>query len=622
MLFFEFFGIIMQDRSDFVMENKYIHYCWFGSKPLSKLARKCIKSWQKYLPDFEIIKWDEGNCDINECSFVKEAYESKNWAFVADYFRTKALYEMGGIYFDTDMEIMRNIDVFLEDKTFLGVEDSGFIAVGVWWEKNSKAILPQKLLNFYRSQDGFYPEKKYNYSIPRLITNELLDLNYDNNNINMIQNINGIVIYPRDYFYPLSYDRQNNLFTDNTCMIHYYDATWVPKYEKRYNNLVKKYGKSKAKKIFDIEDKIKNYIKKILKVCLFPLVVYRCNKSANKFARESFNKFSDDIDKINFGDYIVFYNQNWLGTTQATKYIFNNTVALRDFEKNKQYDKYIDAILEKKPSLVIFSAFCLSWAYIVDKLFEQNIAVKILWHGSNAMNIDEYDYKVFSKVMNFLNTNKIVSLGFVKKSMYDLYKEKGYNVEFVKNSVILDDKYTVNESDKTGGKIRIGIYASGDRWVKNFYNQLSGASLIDNVIIDIVPLSNKTHEFAKSLGCNITGTPSNISHDEMLKRISKNDINIYATFVECAPIIPLESLELGVPCITGNNHHYWENSELEKYLVINKVDNPVAIAKQIELVLKNKAHILNLYKDWKRKYDVESKKSVKDFLNIKKIREK
>ena len=83
--------------------QKYIHLVWFGGKPYTKLTKKCIKSWEKYLPDFEIIEWNENNVDLNECPFIKEAYENKKWAFVADYVRTKAIYEMGGIYLDTDI---------------------------------------------------------------------------------------------------------------------------------------------------------------------------------------------------------------------------------------------------------------------------------------------------------------------------------------------------------------------------------------------------------------------------------------------------------------------------------------------------------------------------------------
>ena len=90
--------------------EKIIHYCWFGGKPLPKLAKKCIKSWKKFLPDFEIREWNETNFDINITKFSKQAYDAKKWAFVSDVARIYALKNYGGIYFDTDMIVTKNID--------------------------------------------------------------------------------------------------------------------------------------------------------------------------------------------------------------------------------------------------------------------------------------------------------------------------------------------------------------------------------------------------------------------------------------------------------------------------------------------------------------------------------
>ena len=103
----------------------------------------------------------------------------------------------------------------------------------------------------------------------------------------------------------------------------------------------------------------------------------------------------------------------------------------------------------------------------------------------------------------------------------------------------------------------------------------------------------------------------------MLKRIANNDVNVYVTFTECAPLIPLESLELGVPCITGDNHHYFEGTKLEKYLVVSKEDNIIEIYNQIMKALQNKEEILKEYKLWKKDYDLLAKKSVENFLKIK-----
>ena len=173
---------------------KYIHYCWFGDKPLPKLAKKCIKSWKKFLPDYKIIKWSEENVNLDECPFIREAYNNKKWAFVADYARTKALNEMGGIYFDTDMEVTKDISKFLDNETFLGVEDTGYVAVGVWFEKNNQSFLTTELLKKYRSFKGFEVNKISELSIPKLIS-EILNKYGFQNGSSEIQVLKNNIIY-------------------------------------------------------------------------------------------------------------------------------------------------------------------------------------------------------------------------------------------------------------------------------------------------------------------------------------------------------------------------------------------------------------------------------------------
>ena len=106
------------------MIPKIIHYCWFGGKPLNKLGKKCLKSWKKFFPDYKIIEWNEGNFDINCCQYVKEAYEAKKYAFVSDYVRFKVLYEQGGLYFDTDVEVIKPFDAILINGNFMGCENA------------------------------------------------------------------------------------------------------------------------------------------------------------------------------------------------------------------------------------------------------------------------------------------------------------------------------------------------------------------------------------------------------------------------------------------------------------------------------------------------------------------
>ena len=594
--------------------KKYIHYCWFGGKKLPKLAQKCIKSWKKFLPDFEIIRWDESNVDLDDCKFIRDAYDSKKWAFVADYVRTKALCEYGGIYFDTDMEITKNIDFLFENKTFLGVEDSGKIAVGVWYEKNPHSYLPTKLLNYYKQCDGFDSDNAFAFSIPNIMT-KLID---DDNFIigkNEIQKLNNdITIYPREYFYPLSYDRQNNIFTENTCMIHYYDSSWVPKYERRENKIFRLFGLENGKKIINIIRTIKKIIKKFLKLVLFPIVIYK-NKKENEIYYNERKQYIDKvIDDLKDTNYVVFYRLDWLGTANATTEIFDNCIGIKDVD-SKLANYYAEKLVSKNLDLIIFSAFDISWKDIIKKIKEikPNQRIKVLWHGSNAMNVEEYDWKVLNTILEYSKYGLIDSIGFVKKSMFEFYKNRGFKCEFVMNTIHLDkEKYTDDIKDDKSN-VKIGIYASGDRWVKNFYNQLSAASMIENHIIDCIPRSEKTMQFSNLINAKVIGESKPIPREELLKRVAKNDINIYVTFVDCAPLLPLESLELGVPCITSNNHHYWEGTKLEEYLIVNEPDNIIAIKNKIEYVLANKDKILKYYADWKKDYDIEAKNTVEEF---------
>lgn len=125
------------------MIPKKIHYCWFGRNPLPELAVRCIESWKKYCPDYEIIEWNEDNYDINKISYVKEAYQARKWAFVTDYVRLDVVNQYGGIYLDTDVELLKSLDPLLKYKSFFGMEEGKFIATGLGFgaEKGTKILV-------------------------------------------------------------------------------------------------------------------------------------------------------------------------------------------------------------------------------------------------------------------------------------------------------------------------------------------------------------------------------------------------------------------------------------------------------------------------------------------------
>lgn len=594
--------------------KKIIHCCWFGNKKLSKMARKCIKSWKKYLPDYEIIIWSEKNVDLNECLFVREAYKSKKWAFVADYARAKALYEYGGIYFDTDMKVIKNIDDLLKN-SFLGVEDSGYIACGVWNEIEPKSELAKELLDFYKGAETFDPDNldMFSISIPRLITQILKKQGFNTKNYDLQILNNGTYIYPREYFYPLSYNHQNNNFTENTCMIHYFDASWIPKTEQIANYIRRKFGPTIGQEIINFIIASKRVLKKLAKVLLFFYIIYR-----NKIKRKKeLNKIINNLENLNQSkNYIAIYHKNWLGTMHATKELFDNTLAMTELYDSKFIKEVAKIICSKNFELIIFSAFADSWYKLIKEIrkIDKSVKIKVIWHGSDSKHMEDYDWNSFSKIFELLQDNKIESIGLVKKSQYEFYKLKGFNVEFVMNTIKLPRENRISRDLKDNNNIKIGLYASSDIWVKNCYSQLAAASLVENAIVECIPVYGRVSEFARLVDANVVGCNKTLKREGLLKKMAKNDINLYATFTECAPLLPLESLELGVPCITGNNHHYWENTELEKYLVVNECDNVIKIYEKIMLCLNNREKIIELYDQWKEKYDIEARESVKQFL--------
>ncbi len=217
------------------MIPKKIHYCWFGNNPLNNLAVKCIESWKKYLPDFEIIEWNEKNFDINCCQYVREAYEEKKWAFVSDYVRYKVLYEYGGIYFDTDVEVIRPLDKILLDGPYMGCEnptpEKMAVNLGVGCAAVPGMSFYREIIDDYESSQFVNDDGSQNlYTIVQRTTDILYTHGLQNSMD--IQFVAGIKIYPSEYFCPINMDTGKLEITENTYTIHRFSASWVSGFDK------------------------------------------------------------------------------------------------------------------------------------------------------------------------------------------------------------------------------------------------------------------------------------------------------------------------------------------------------------------------------------------------------
>lgn len=215
------------------MIPKTIHYCWFGRNPKPKLAVKCIKSWKKYCPDYEIIEWNEDNFDLSACPlYVRQAYEAKKWAFVTDYVRLKVVYEHGGIYFDTDVEVKRNLDDLLQYHGFFGFEDGIHINTGLGFGAVKGAPILSEMMVDYEYIPFVMPDGTFDTtSCPKRNTAVLLRHGLEQNNL--LQELEkAITIFPTEYFCPKSPITGVLSLTQNTYTIHHFDASWLPEEQK------------------------------------------------------------------------------------------------------------------------------------------------------------------------------------------------------------------------------------------------------------------------------------------------------------------------------------------------------------------------------------------------------
>lgn len=217
------------------MIPKIIHYCWFGQKALSEEAKKYIKSWSEFCPEYKIIEWNESNFNIDVVPYVKEAYEQKKWAFVSDYVRLYALKNYGGIYLDTDVEIIKSLDLFLENKAFIGSESKYSVCTAVIGaEKNSNFI--NELLHIY-DEIHFVREQKADMTPNSQRIFKYLEEKYNYKDSDQPIYLDECTLYPKDYFSPINCYTFKQEITDNTYCIHRFAGTWKNKNELRLNKV-------------------------------------------------------------------------------------------------------------------------------------------------------------------------------------------------------------------------------------------------------------------------------------------------------------------------------------------------------------------------------------------------
>ena len=219
------------------MIPKIIHYFWFGNKKIPHKFKKYIKGWKRICPDYEIKFWTNDNYNINKCSFMSEAAKNNKWAFVTDYARIDVIEEYGGIYLDTDVELIKNLDPLLNYCGYAGFECSNFINFGLGFGAEPHNPILKEIKDFYKTA-VFNKDFMKNNTSPMIQTK--IFMKYGMKNDQTEQDIEGFHIFPPEYFCPMNYSQIIENLTENTYSIHHFAATWFDKKELlhfKWNNL-------------------------------------------------------------------------------------------------------------------------------------------------------------------------------------------------------------------------------------------------------------------------------------------------------------------------------------------------------------------------------------------------
>ena len=209
------------------MIPKIIHYCWFGRGEKPKLAKKCISSWKQYCPDYMFVEWNEDNFDFSGHPYAKYCYEQKKWAFLSDYVRLAVLEQYGGLYFDTDVELVKCPDFLLANEAFYSFENNENINTGQGFGTIAHHPTIQSMLELYKLMQ---PSEQGEYTLvacPQLNTQALIPFGLKLDG--QFQNVAGAEIYPADYFNPYESSTGRLKKTSNTVSIHWYSMSWLSK---------------------------------------------------------------------------------------------------------------------------------------------------------------------------------------------------------------------------------------------------------------------------------------------------------------------------------------------------------------------------------------------------------
>jgi len=304
---------------------KIIHYCWVGGNPKPQSVLYCIESWKRHCPDYEIREWNETNYDFTKNEYMRQAYEAKKWGFVPDYARLDIVYEYGGIYLDTDVEMVRNFDELLDKNSFFGFEDTGegsfFVACGLGFGAQKNNPLIKQLRDYYDDVSFLNPDGSLNL-MPAPRHNTPMFEKYGVSMNNKYQALDGNCFYPSEYFCPKIFKTGKTKVTKKTFSIHHFSASWMDDAVRadiaHAQSIKNRFGEKLGGYVLFAESVWKKYgfikmLKRVV-VCAFeavhgywPLLIAKVKKPFHR-KQNGVVLFDTGIGTANAGDYIIMEN--------------------------------------------------------------------------------------------------------------------------------------------------------------------------------------------------------------------------------------------------------------------------------------------------------------------------
>lgn len=261
------------------MIPKIIHYCWFGGSILPESALKCIESWKKYCPDYEIIEWNETNYDVTKNRYMDEAYQNKKYAFVSDYARLDIVYTFGGVYLDTDVEILKPFDGLLKLDAFCGVEqNSKYVALGLGFGGTIGNKTLKCILDAYNTMSFINDGEPDLTPAPKIHTKALYSLGY--NYKESVFNCGELTIFPSEYFCPQDFESGKLTITANTHAIHHYDSSWYSPVDTYALDMKKKISKILPKRF-------SGHMAHFIAQCKYNGITYAFKRAIKKIVAET-----------------------------------------------------------------------------------------------------------------------------------------------------------------------------------------------------------------------------------------------------------------------------------------------------------------------------------------------